>query len=81
MGSAVTPASDGVSTYWINGLTNGAFANGSAQLKRFLSVTDGDTPSLQTSGIVFSATRSNALFGNSETVQPKSLAIQYLIKY
>ena len=31
--------------------------------------------------IWFDASKSNATFGSSTTVQPKSMAVQYLIKY
>jgi len=80
MGSAVTPDSNGVSTYYVNGLCSGAFYGATAQLNRFLSVVDGDTPTTQSSGVGFSATRSNALFGNSGTVQPKSRQALIIIK-
>ena len=32
-------------------------------------------------GISFDASRSNAIYGNSDTVQPKSMTTRYYIKY
>lgn len=57
-----------------NGVTSGAFASGKTTADSF-------EGSVRNSVLTFDASRSNSIYGNSETVQPPAVTMRFYIKY
>jgi len=73
------PGSDVDAGFGLNSISNGAFSyNQLSGTGNFL--TNGGGGQIRGS-LDFDASDSNAIYGNSDTVQPKSLTVRYLIKY
>lgn len=68
--------------FW-NYTNTGAFymPEGSINGAKVINAATGDNGGYYGYFLQFDASRSNAIYGNSDTVQPPALTMQYLIKY
>ena len=69
---------NGVSGAWGEG--NGAFVGNKTGSNNFFASDTGNS-NISTGGYIFKASRSNSIYGNSTTVQPPAVVMNYIIKY
>lgn len=62
-------------------LWNGALGRYYVNASQAETITYANQNAFYNSSLVFDASKSNSIFGNSNTVQPKSLTTIYVIKY